>query len=56
MMATTIGWPITTTRGEPGLLWVGPDQDGNALEVIAARDGDDLIVVHVMPYEWKEHR
>jgi hypothetical protein len=53
-MATTIGQPIAPKRGEPGLLWVCSDQDGNVLEVIAARDGDDLVVVHVMPYEWKE--
>lgn len=54
-MATTVGQPIMTKRGKPGFLWVGPDQDGNVLEVIAAPDGDDLIVVHVMPYEWKDH-
>lgn len=53
-MATTTGRPIVTKRGDPGILWIGPDQDGNVLEIIAARDGDDLVVVHVMPYVWKE--
>ncbi|MGH3319188.1 MAG: hypothetical protein ACRDN9_03235 [Streptosporangiaceae bacterium] len=53
-MATTIGHPITTRRGRPGVLWVGADQDGNVLDVIAALDEDQLIVTHVMPHRWKE--
>ncbi|MGH3502206.1 MAG: hypothetical protein ACRDQA_15175 [Nocardioidaceae bacterium] len=54
VMATTIGHPITTRRGRPGVLWVGADQDGNVLDVIAALDEDQLIVTHVMPHRWKE--
>lgn len=54
VMATTIGRPIATKRGDPGILWVGRDREGNVLEIIAARDGEDLIVVHVMPYKWKK--
>jgi hypothetical protein len=54
-MATTIGHPITTTRGKPGVLWVGADPDGNILDVIAALEGDELVVTHVMPHRWKEH-
>lgn len=53
-MATTIGHRITTTRGNPGVLWVGADQDGNVLDVIAAFEEDELIVTHVMPHRWKE--
>lgn len=53
-MATTIGYPITTTRGTSGVLWVGADQDGNVLDVIAAPESDQLIVTHVMPHRWKE--
>lgn len=54
VMASTIGHPITTTRGNPGVLWVGGDQDGNVLDVIAALELDQLIVTHVMPHRWKE--
>lgn len=56
VMATTVGYPITTTRGQPGVLWVGADQEGNVLDVIAALEGEQLIVVHVMPHRWKEER
>lgn len=55
-MATTIGHPIVTKRGQPGVLWVGADQDGNVLDVIAAVEPGQLIVTHVMPHRWKEHR
>lgn len=56
VMATTIGHPITTTRGNLGVLWVGADQEGNVLDVIAALEGGQLIVTHVMPHRWKEER
>lgn len=53
-MATTVGHPIITTRGRTGVLWVGADQDGNVLDVIAALEPDQLIIIHVMPHRWKE--
>jgi hypothetical protein len=53
-MATTVGHPITTTRGASGVLWVGADRDGNVLDVIAALEPDRLVVTHVMPHRWKE--
>ncbi len=53
-MASTIGHPITTARDNPGVLWVGADQDGNILDVIAALEPDQLIITHVMPHRWKE--
>lgn len=53
-MATTTGYPITTTRGKAGVLWVGADQERNVLDVIAALESDQLIVTHVMPHRWKE--
>lgn len=53
-MATSIGYPITTVRGNSGVLWVGADQEGNVLDVIAALEEDHLIVTHVMPHRWKE--
>lgn len=56
VMATTAGHPILTQRGWPGVLWVGADQEGNVLDVIAAVEDDQLIVTHVMPHRWKEHR
>ncbi|MGH3263080.1 MAG: hypothetical protein ACRDNS_13905, partial [Trebonia sp.] len=56
VMATTVGHPITTRRGGRGVLWVGSDQDGNVLDVIAAVEPDALIITHVMSHRWKEHR
>ncbi len=53
-MASTIGHPITTARDNPGVLWVGADQDGNILDVIAALEPHQLIITHVMPHRWKE--
>lgn len=44
----------TTVGGASGWLWVGTDERGRELEIIAvevAVDGDDdlLLVIHVMP-------
>jgi hypothetical protein len=50
--------PTTTRRGEAGLLWVGPDRDGNVLVVIAVPKPESgvLLVIHVMPVEWERRR
>lgn len=49
-MATQQPEEITTTRGEQGWLYVGPDERGVALEVIAVElDSGDLLVIHAMP-------
>jgi hypothetical protein len=44
------------TNGARGVLWVGADQDGSVLDVIAAVEDEDLVIVHVMPHRWKEQR
>ena len=36
------------------LLWVGEDDRGLALEVLALERPDCLLVIHVMPYAWRE--
>ncbi|MGQ0776814.1 MAG: hypothetical protein ACT4NY_20750 [Pseudonocardiales bacterium] len=43
--------PITTTTkaGNEALLWIGPDDRGVQLEIIAAVVADMYLVVHVMP-------
>jgi hypothetical protein len=49
VMATATGTPATTARGEPAVLWVGPDDRGLELEGIAVRQPDQLLIIHVMP-------
>jgi len=56
VMATVRGHSITTNKGNAGVLWIGADQDGNLLEVIAAVEPGELIVTHVMPRRWREQR
>lgn len=50
MMATCTPTPVTSNRDESGWLYVGPDERGVVLEVIAVElDSGDLLVIHVMP-------
>jgi hypothetical protein len=49
-MATQEPEEVVTTQGERGWKYVGPDDRGLELEVIAVElDGDDLLVIHAMP-------
>ena len=55
VMATTQPTPITTNRGAEGWLYVGPDDRGRVVEVIAViTEADSLLVVHAMPYRFRE--
>ena len=47
---------VVTNAGEAGLLWVGNDDRGLELEVIAViREEEDLLlVIHVMPTGLRE--
>ena len=55
VMATTQPTPITTDRGAEGWLYVGTDERGPALEIIdVTTEADTLLVVHVMPYHFRE--
>jgi hypothetical protein len=50
VLATQEPEEITTNRGEQGWLYVGPDDRGLILEVIAVElEGGDLLVIHAMP-------
>jgi hypothetical protein len=50
VMATCTPTPVTSNRGEAGWLYVGPDERGVELEVIAVElASGDLLVIHVMP-------
>lgn len=40
---------ITTADGSEGLLWVGPDDRGLELEIVAAVLPGLYLVIHVMP-------
>jgi len=55
VMATTQPTPITTYRGAEGWLYVGPDERGRVLEIIAVTtEADTLLVIHAMPYHFRE--
>ena len=53
-MAHTTAAGLTTSQGNPGWRYVGPDERGRKLEIIAVEvtgdTGQDLLlVIHVMP-------
>jgi hypothetical protein len=53
-MATTQPEIVVTNRGEEGWRYVGPDDRGLVLEVIAVETGEaTLLVIHVMPYKFR---
>lgn len=50
VMATQVPEEIVTARGEQGWKYVGPDDRGLELEVIAVElDSGELLVIHAMP-------
>jgi hypothetical protein len=55
VMANTEPTPTSTNIGEAGWQWIGPDERGRELEVIAVEvQGEQdpspvLLVIHVMP-------
>jgi len=49
VMATVEPTTATTSNGNAGLLWIGPDDRGVELEVIAAVLPGRYRVIHVMP-------
>jgi hypothetical protein len=48
-MSTAIPMHATTSSGNQALLWIGPDDRGVELEIVAAVLPDFNLVVHVMP-------
>jgi hypothetical protein len=53
-VATTQPELVVTNRGEEGWRYVGPDDRGLVLEVIAVEtDEDALLVIHAMPYDFR---
>jgi len=49
LMANTVGHTATTDRGDRAVLWVGVDDRGIELEVVAVLHPEQLLVIHVMP-------
>jgi len=35
------------------LLWIGPDDRGPSLEIVAVQEPDYLLVIHVMPHQFR---
>ncbi len=48
------GTPTVLDDGK--LCYVGPDSQGRELEIVAVPDGEDLIVIHVMPAAWRSNK
>ena len=53
VLATTDPTPVTTSSGADAWLYVGPDERGRELEIVALEVADAgqpyLLVIHVMP-------
>lgn len=49
VMSTAIPTQTKTSSGNEALLWIGPDDRGVELEIVAAVLPDLYLVVHVMP-------
>jgi hypothetical protein len=62
VLANTEPSEITTAEGGPAWLWVGSDERGRELEIIAVetqggRDPEPvLLVLHVMPTHYRKDR
>ena len=55
VMARVVPTEIVTNQGEQGWLYVGPDERGVELEVIAVEmEGGDLLVIHAMPVAYRD--
>ncbi len=50
VIASVTPTPIETNNGDPAWLYVGPDERGVELEVIAVEKSDGaLVIIHVFP-------
>ena len=62
VIARTPPTGVATSHGSPGWLWVGPDERGRELEIVAvevqsAQDPDPvMLVLHVMPTHYRRER
>ena len=55
VLATTMPTEVETNRGDVGWLYIGPDDRGVVLEVIAVEsERDVLLVIHAMPYSFRQ--
>jgi hypothetical protein len=54
VISTADAQTVVTVNGDEALLWVGVDDRGVALEVIAVVAAPDaLVVIHVMPVDFR---
>jgi hypothetical protein len=54
VMATSVGIAMPALPGgDPRVVWVGTDPRGRELEIIAVLLPDLILVIHVMPYDYR---
>ncbi len=53
VMRSSVGTPTTASNGEPAVEWVGPDNRGIELHVIALALPGQLLVIHAMPTHYR---
>jgi hypothetical protein len=54
VMATVRPELVVTNRGEEGWRYVGPDERGVVLEIVAVEsEAETLLVIHVMPHDFR---
>lgn len=54
VMANSFGERTITARGGTALLFIGLDDRGVELEILVVVDGEDVIVIHVMPTQHRK--
>ena len=60
VLANSIPTDITTAEGSPAWLWVGVDERGRELEIVAVQTQGEkdpepvLLVLHVMPTHYRK--
>ena len=47
-------WIPATSAFDPRLVWIGPDDRGVELEIVALDLPDEIVVIHVMPTDLKK--
>ncbi len=53
VMRSTVGTPTTTSGGEPAVEWIGTDDRGVEVHIIALPQAGQLLVIHAMSTRYR---